>query len=402
MSFTILSKRLAMKQYLSLLCILVAATLPACKSSLSEPPEAAQPILQGRQLQFPAGHPQLQLLKLTAAVAAQSMDMHLTAKLVWNESRTQRIFPAFSGRVERIDADLGQGVGAGATLALLASPDFGQAQADAARALADQIQSAKQMLRQRELFAAGVIAQRDFEQAEGDAARMDAELARAQGRVRLYAGAPGGSVNQQISLRAGMAGVVVERNINPGQELRTDQSGPPLFVITDPASLWVQIDAREDEVAALRPGVSFALELPAWPGRRFEGRISALADAIDPVSRTIKLRGVIANPERLLKSEMLATAHVMRKLGAGVMVPAASVILTGEKQWVYVSPKPGLFEAREVKLSVQGEREAVVSEGLALGEQVVSENGLLLARRFMLAQSEAKVANASAAESKGR
>ena len=397
-----ISKRHVMKTSITLSSLLLVAALSACKNSQTEAPEAAQPILQGKQLQFPAGHPQLPLLKLSAAAPVQSIDTVLTAKLVWNESRTQRIYPAFSGRVERIDADLGQGVGAGATLALLASPDFGQAQADAARALADQTQSAKQLLRQRDLLAAGIIARRDFEQAEGDAARADAELARAQGRVRLYGGAPGGGVNQQISLRAGMAGVVVERNINPGQELRTDQSGAPLFVITDPASLWVQIDAREDEVAALRPGVSFALELPAWPGRRFEGRISALADAIDPVSRTIKLRGVIANPERLLKSEMLATAHVMRKLGAGVMVPAAAVILTGEKQWVYVSPKPGLFEAREVKLSVQGPREAVVSEGLAMGEQVVSENGLLLARRFLATQSEAKVANANAAEGKGR
>jgi cobalt-zinc-cadmium efflux system membrane fusion protein len=383
---------------LTLLTLALGAALPACTKTQSEPLALAEPVLTGRQLQYPAEHAQLKLLKLTAAAPGQSADLALTAKLVWNEALTQRIYAPFAGRVERIDADLGQTLKAGAVLAQMASPDFGQAQADAARAQADQSQAAKQLLRQRELLAAGIVARRDFEQAEADAARTDAELARAQGRVRLYGGGIGGSngngqVNQLLSLRTRLAGVVVERNLNPGQELRPDQSGPgvpPLFVISDPSSLWVQIDARESEVATLQPGAVFELELPAWPGRRFEGRITALADAIDPNTRTIKVRGLIANPERLLKSEMLATAHVQRSLGAGVVVPTSAVILEGEKKWIYVSPKPGVFEPREIKLSVMGSHESVVARGLEAGELVVSENALLLARQFRMTLDETK------------
>ena len=385
---------------LTLLTLALGAALPACTKTQSEPVAVAEPVLTGRQLQFPAEHPQLKLLKLTAAAPGQSTDLALTAKLVWNEALTQRIYAPFAGRVERIDADLGQTLKAGAMLAQLASPDFGQAQADAARAQADQTQSSKQLLRQRELLAAGIVARRDFEQAEADAARTEAELARAQGRVRLYGGGIGasngsGPVNQLLSLRTRLAGVVVERNLNPGQELRPDQSGPgvpPLFVISDPSSLWVQIDARESEVGTLQPGAVFELELSAWPGRRFAGRITALADVIDPSTRTIKVRGLIANPERLLKSEMLATAHVQRSLGAGVVVPTSAVILEGEKKWIYVSLKPGLFEPREIKLSVMGSHESVVALGLEAGELVVSENALLLARQFRMALDEAKPA----------
>jgi cobalt-zinc-cadmium efflux system membrane fusion protein len=391
---------------LTLLTLALSAALPACTKTQSEPLALAEPVLTGRQLQFPAAHPQLKLLKLTAAAPGQSADLALTAKLVWNEALTQRIYAPFAGRVERIDADLGQTLKAGAVLAQMASPDFGQAQADAARAQADQSQAAKQLLRQRELLAAGIVARRDFEQAEADAARTEAELARAQGRVRLYGGAGsnlGGPVNQLLSLRTRLPGVVVERNLNPGQELRPDQSGPgvpPLFVISDPSSLWVQIDARESEVATLQPGAVFALELPAWPGRRFEGRITALADAIDPSTRTIKVRGVIANPERLLKSEMLATAHVQRSLGAGVVVPTSAVILEGEKKWLYVSPKPGVFEPREIKLSMMGSHQSVVAQGLEAGELVVSENALLLARQFHMTLDEAKPETASTAPPK--
>jgi len=385
------------KLSLSLLGLALAAAfslgLSGCKDSVSAPPEAAEAILQGDQLMFPQGHPQLRLLKLSRAVNTEAVDLPMSAKLSWNEERTQRFYPAFAGRVERISADLGQGVKAGSVLAEIASPDFGQAQADTAKAHADASLAHKQLSRQRELLDAGIIARRDFEQTESDASRADAELARAEARVRLYGGS--GTVNQRLSLRAGIGGTIVERNINPGQELRPEQSGPgvpALFVISDPSKLWVQIDEREVDAGALKVGSKFSLELPAWPGRRFEGRVSALADTIDPGSRTIKVRGEIDNSERLLKAEMLATAHVQRDLGAGVTVPAQAIVLHGEKHWVYVQTKPDVFVAREVKLSFNGPHEAVIAEGLKAGEQVVSENALLLARQFRMAQDEAKPA----------
>jgi len=378
----------------------MTAGLAACNGESTASPAPAEAVLQGQQLIFPAGHPQLRLLKLEAARPGAAVDVPLSAKLVWNEDRTQRLYPAFAGRVDRIATDIGRTVKPGQVLAELASPDFGSAQADAARAEADHALAAKQLARQRELLAAGIVAQRDFEQAQADAARAEAELARARARVRMYGG--GSGVNQQLSLRAGIAGTVVERNLNPGQELRPDQSGPgvpALFVISDPFTLWVQIDARESEVGMLQPGSAFELELAAYPGRRFEGRVTALADAIDPSTRTIKVRGTVANADRLLKAEMLATAHVQRSAGEGVVVPASAVLLRGEKHWVFVSPKPGVFEPREVQTGATGAQQVVLRRGLEAGEQIVVENALLLDRQLAAAQLSAQPASAPAAVS---
>ena len=210
-------------------------------------------------------------------------------------------------------------------------------------------------------------------------------------------------MNQQLALRATVAGVVVERNLNPGQELRPEQSGPgmpALFVVTDPTSLWVQIDARESEVGTLKPGASFELVIPTLPGQKFEGKVIAASDFIDPATRTIKIRGIVANPQRLLKAEMLATARIERQLGAGVLVPASAVLLNGTRHSVFVQTQPGIFEPRDVELGYQGPREVVVSRGLEVGEQVVSNNVLLLARQFRLAQEEAKPAEAKPGEGK--
>ncbi|MDD2545450.1 MAG: efflux RND transporter periplasmic adaptor subunit, partial [Burkholderiaceae bacterium] len=322
--------------------------------------------------------------------AAQDIAVELPARLVWNEERTQRIYPPFAGRVTGIAADVGQSVQAGAVLARLASPDFGQAQADTARAQADAALAAKALARQRELFAAGILARKELEQAEAEAARAQAEVARAVARTSLYGG--GSQVNQQLALTATLQGVVVERNLNPGQELRPDQSGPgvpALFVVTDPGSLWVQIDARELDVRALRPGASFELLVPAYPGEVFRGKVLAVSDFIDPNTRTIKVRGLLANPDRRLKAEMLATARIRQTFGAGVVVPATAVTLQGVRHRVFVQTQPGIFEPREVELAHEGPKEVVVSQGLAVGEQVVADNSLLLARQFLVAQEAA-------------
>lgn len=360
-----------------------ALLLPGCGKSAADaasPPEPAPPVVQSGQLRFPAGHPQLALLGTVEARAAKDVVVELPARLVWNEERTQRIYPAFAGRVTAMQADLGQSVKAGAPLALLASPDFGVAQADTAKAQAGQSLAQQALKRQRELFEAGIIARKDLEQAEAEAAGAQAEVARAAARTRLYGSASG--VNQQLALTTGIAGVVVERNLNPGQEVRPDQNGPALFVVTDPTSLWVQIDARESDLASLRPGDAVTLQVPAYPGTTFTGKVTATADAIDPGTRTIKVRGVVPNTDRRLKAEMLATARVQESRAGGVVVPAPSVVLDGTQHVVYVRREAGVFEPRKVDLAHEGPGEVVVASGLQPGEAVVSQNVLLLARQF--------------------
>jgi cobalt-zinc-cadmium efflux system membrane fusion protein len=366
-------------------------TLSACKEAPAPAPEAPAPIVQEGRLRFAPGHPQLALLTTVSAKPATSMTLELPARLVWNEERTQRVVPSFAGKVGTIAADVGQMVRAGAVLAEVSSPDFGAAQADAAKALADVDLSRKALARQTELFEAGIVARKDLEQAQADAQRANAEWARARARTELYGA--GHHIDQRLALRSTLAGVVVERNLNPGQDLRPDPYGPgvaPLFVISDPSSLWVQIDVRESEVPLLRVGSRFVLNVAHLPSQTFEGRVTVVGDAVDPTTRTVKVRGVVANPKRALRAEMLATAQIERPMGPGVTVPATSVALRGTQHVVYLQTEPGVFERREVSLSYQGSKEVVVAQGLSPGNLVVADNLLLLARAFRLAEDETK------------
>jgi membrane fusion protein, heavy metal efflux system len=353
-------------------------------------PPAPQPIVQGQQLRFPADHPQLALLGTVEAKAAESVTIELPARLVWNEERTQRIYPAFSGRVLTLNADIGQNVNAGQVLATLASPEFGAAQADTAKAAADAQVADRALARHQTLFEADVISRKELEATEADALRAKAELARAQARTRMYGSTNG--VNQQLGIAATIKGVVVERNLSAGQEVRPDQGGPgnqALFVVSDPSVLWVQIDARESDTASLKPGTKISLTLPNFPGQTFEAKITATGDFIDSNTRSIKVRAVIDNAQRTLKAEMLGTARIERKLGAGVLVPASAVQLRGTEHWAYVQTEPGVFEPRRVKLGYEGLQEVLIVEGVQANELVVKENSLLLAREFRNAQDEA-------------
>jgi len=354
-------------------------------------PPAPQPIVQGQQLRFPAGHPQLALLGTVGAKAAESVIIELPARLVWNEERTQRIYPAFAGRVLTLNADIGQSVNAGQVLATLASPEFGAAQADTAKAMADAQVAERALARHQALFDADVISRKELDLTEADAMRARAELARAQARTRMY-GSSTNNVNQQLGLAATVKGVVVERNLSAGQEVRPDQGGPgnqALFVVSDPSMLWVQIDARESDTASLKPGTKISLTLPNFPGQTFEAKITATGDFIDSNTRSIKVRAVIDNAQRLLKAEMLGTARIERKLGAGVLVPASAVQLRGIEHWAYVQTEPGVFEPRRVKLGYEGLQEVLIVDGVQANELVVKENSLLLAREFRNAQDEA-------------
>ena len=94
----------------------------------------------------------------------------------------------------------------------------------------------------------------------------------------------------------------------------------------------------------------------------------------------------VANPQRLLKNEMLARARYERQVGQSLAVPASAVFLRGSQHFVFVQSAPGLFETRDVRVVHEGPQRTLVGAGLREGELVVSENGLLLARELRLAQ----------------
>jgi cobalt-zinc-cadmium efflux system membrane fusion protein len=271
-------------------------------------------------------------------------------------------------------------VKSGQALAVIASPDFGQAQSDARRAASDYGLAEKNFARVRELAQHGVAAGKELQNAEAEYARARAELDRTQRRLALYGGRRDG-VDQTYTLTAPIAGMVVERNINPGQELRSDQitsNAPPLFVITDPGQLWAQIDAAERDLPKLRVGKAITLHTPAYRDEPFHATVAAISDLLDPSTRTVKVRAVLANPQRKLKAEMFVTAEVDADNEMVLLVPTKSVYFQGGQNYVFVEDGGGRYTRREVQLDDVYGNEVEVVQGIGHGEKVVTQGSLML------------------------
>jgi cobalt-zinc-cadmium efflux system membrane fusion protein len=361
--------------------LVMTAAVSACGDGDAKP-DVARPRLENGQIVFPEGSPQVSSFATDTVKESAPMRLRLTGRLVWDENRTVRLYPPFAGRVVQILVKVGERVGKGQTLAKLASPDFGQAQADARRAQSDFALAEKNLNRLRELNAAGVSSRKDLAAAEADYARADAELARATGKVKLY-GAGSDSVDQTFSLASPIEGVIVERNINPGQELRTDlqlANTPAMFVITDPTLLWVQLDAAENQLAALRSSKKISLRTAAWPDEAFGASLDSISDFIDPATRTVKVRGTVENRERKLKGEMFVTAELQEGPTTDLQLPERALLLAGGSYFVFVEEKPGRYSRQEVKVDAVRDGVASVSSGVKLGQKVVIEGNLFLHR----------------------
>jgi len=366
----------------SLWMVLLAAVLAAGCDQVDKKPEAVHARLEGNKVVFAPGAAQLQTIKSEAAEAGKPATLRISGRLVWDEGKTVRVFPPFSGRVVRILANPGDTVKPGQALAVLASPEFGQAQAEARRGATDFALAEKNLARLRELNANGVAPRKDLQTAEADYARSQSELQRAQTRISLYGGNEA-AVDQSFSLKSPIAGTVVERNINPGQELRSDlvlANAPAMFVITDPGRLWVQLDASEADLPHLKRGQTLRLRSSSYPEQSFAAKVDVVSDFIDPLTRVIRVRGSVDNRERKLKGEMFVTAEVDIGTTPGVQVPAKAVFLSGDKYFAFVEEAPGTYRRVGVKPGASADGGISVIAGLAPGQKVVVEGSLLLQR----------------------
>jgi cobalt-zinc-cadmium efflux system membrane fusion protein len=357
-------------------CVLVALLLLVGCTNKDEGPPEQRPAVQGQSIVFPNGSSAIQRLAVERVEEPMDRDLVLPGRLTWDEERTVRVFPPFAGRVTRILARIGERVAAGRPLAEMMSPEFGQAQAEARKAQADLALATQSLARQSELNAHGVTSAKDLQQAEADHARARAEADRAVGRLKAYGHEVG--TDATFLLKSPVAGTIVERNLNPGQELRPDQPGAPLFVVTDPTRLWVSLDASEADLRFLKAGMPLVIMSHQFPEDAFAGTLKQLADFVDPLSRTVKLRGEVPNPDHTLKGEMFVSARLKLPKDDVPTVNAKAIYLDGVRRFVFVRTAPGTFTRRAVRIGTETDGRVPVISGLKAGDEVVVAGNLFL------------------------
>jgi len=370
------------------LALAVALSVTACKHE-EKVADAPAPKIEGQKITMAADAPQVSTLVTEPVQAMTQMPMSIAGRLMWNDDSTVRVFSPLAGRVAKILVNVGQQMKPGEALAQIASPDFDQAQTDERKAQVDLQLSERILARVKDLCEHGAAAQKDLEAAEADHTRALSEKTRTETHLAFLGGKLDGN-DQVFTLKAPIAGTIVEKSINLGLEVRPDammanvpQYAQPLFIISDPHSLWLQLDVAESEAPLLKAGQALRVQPRAYPDKVIDGRIEVIGDALDPNTRTVKVRAVVDNVDRLLKAEMYVTAQILlapndNDKGA-VDVSAKAVFLQDNHYFVFVQNAPGQFERRAVKVAGDGQNGRIpVREGLTPGEKVVTDGSLLL------------------------
>lgn len=192
----------------------------------------------------------------------------------------------------------------------------------------------------------------------------------------------GETATGEIALRSPQNGVVLERFATPGAVV---EAGAPLVVVTEPAQLWLTVNAPETSIGAFRTGMSLRFTVPAFPADTFTARVTAVGAGLDPATRTLPVRATVVNAAGRLKPAMFAAVAIPAAgTGSGaapasttVMLAADAVQLLGGKPVVFeVMPDGtggGHFMARAVETGGRSGGWIIVTRGITRGDVVVVE-----------------------------
>lgn len=323
-----------------------------------------------------AGSPQLTSLKVEPVKEIPvPVTEPLNGKIVFDENRTARIFSPVAGRALSIKAEVGDAVKTGQTLLVMDSPDVGGAVADVRKSQADLQLKQQALERSRMLVDHGVLAKKEVEVAQADWASSRAESERATARLKNLGVST--AANDNYAVRSPIAGMVVDRKINPGSEVRPD-AADPLFIVTDPNYLWASIDLPERDLSRISQGQKLSIQVDAYPDEVFSGEVKTIGVMMDLVTRRIPVRCMVESKGKL-KPEMYARITPLDSSQHRVIRLQNSALITeGLYSYVFVEERPLHFKKRKVTLDLQRREYATVKEGLKLGERVVVGGAILL------------------------
>jgi cobalt-zinc-cadmium efflux system membrane fusion protein len=321
-----------------------------------------------------------------AGVGQLATSAAIPGTIIPNENRTARLSAPAEGRVTGVRVQPGDRVGRGQILVSLVGPGAGSAQSDvtkataqvaAMRAQAGYARAARD--RAERLLALKAIPRQDYERAIADDESATAALSQAVAEQRRALASAeqlgvGASLTGEMVLRSPLSGVVLSRSAQPGAVVG---AGTELVSVTDPGSLWLQVNAPEKLASLFRIGGMLHFTVPAYPADRFDARVTAVGAALDANSRTLLVRATVLNANQKLKPEMLASVAVESGDATAVpIVPDAAVQLLDGKPTVFIARPDArggaTFVRRAVEIGSRTGSTVAVIRGLAAGELVVT------------------------------
>ena len=320
---------------------------------------------------------------VTVAPSTLTRNLRLTGAVAYNGFATTPVITQVSGPVSRIVVSPGETVRPGQPLLYVASPDFSQLRATYIKAsdafkLAD-----REYARSKDLYDHHAIAEKDLIAAESARNQAEADLQASEQALHVLGfKSPDQAVQTRTSpelpVLAPIGGEVVERLVAPGQVIQAGTT--QAFTISNMSIVWVLANVYQQDLPYVHVGDPVTILTDSYPGTEFHGKISYVAAALDPTTRTLQARIEVKNPQEKLKNNMYVIAQVQAgKITNAISVPNAAVLRDAENQtFVYTLAGQNQFGMRRVTIGQTSEQTTEITSGLAPGDRVVANGSLFL------------------------
>lgn len=298
-----------------------------------------------------------------------------------------QISPPYAGRILQLFANAGDKVKRGQLLFTIDSPDLVQAESTLIAAAAQLKLTTATLARAKGLYAIKGMAQKDYEQAVSDQQAAQASYEGARNAVRIFDKSEAQidriiaerRVDASMPVVSPIAGVITARSAAPGTLVQPGSTPAP-YTLGDVWIKWLIADMPETDLPVLRLGQSVDVRLPAYPDRVFHGRISYIAEQVDPNTHRAVVRSQIADPNDELRAQMFANFTVL--VGGpsdALAVPVDAVVREGDGTMsVWVTNGQNRFTRRTVRLGLEQDGFDQILAGLTPGERIATTGALFI------------------------
>jgi Cu(I)/Ag(I) efflux system membrane fusion protein len=298
-------------------------------------------------------------------MAPLAREVRTVGQVTFDETRLTSMSPRIDGWVEQLYVNFtGQFVRRGDPLFSIYSPMLVTAQEElvlAKRLAADVSSGTPEAARGAvDLVAAARRRLLYWDVPEADVARLEAT----------------GEVQRTVTLRAPVSGYVVDKPVLAGQQI---MAGTAVYRIADLSVVWIEGDVFEQDIGLVRVGERVTVEVEAYPGERFKGRVEYVNPTLNAESRTLRVHVHLANPGLRLKPGMYATIHLTGAGGGPTLsVPRSAVLETGTRALVFVKRPDGMLEPRAVVPGAASADRISIVSGVSPADTVVASATFLI------------------------
>jgi membrane fusion protein, heavy metal efflux system len=323
----------------------------------------------------------VQIVKVEPTSLARTL--RLNGVVAFNGFDTTPVITQVGGPVSRILVSPGEVVKKDQVLLYVASPDFSLSRATYLKAKDAYEVSQKEYERSKDLFDHHAIAERDLLAAESARNQALDDLQSSQQALEVLGFHDMNEVaktssSPEIPVLAPISGEIVERLVSAGQVMQAGAT--QAFTISNMSTVWVLANIYQQDLPYVHVGDPVITTADSYPGKEFQGKISYIAPALDPTTRTLQARIDVKNPREELKKDMYVISLVQAgKMANAFSVPNSAVLRDNENEpYVYVGSQSNQFERRNVTLGQTSENETQITSGLAAGDQVIADGSLFL------------------------